>query len=253
MSRILVVEDDPAVRDVVEHAFSQEGGVQTVGVESGEEALEQLRRSAPYDLVVLDLTLVGEMDGFSVCRELRKGAAGDANKDVPVIMLTARDDETSVVVGLEVGADDYITKPFRLRELVSRVRAHLRRQRRNARADTEQRKLEFPGLEVDLLKRLVLCGDEREPMELTAREFDVLALLASHPGQVYRREQIMTYLWGGKFFGEARAADVHIRHIRKKIEPDPKNPRYIQTVRGVGYKFSEDSTGEFSFANGRTS
>jgi DNA-binding response OmpR family regulator len=240
VSRILVVEDDQAVRNVVEHALSQEEGVQTVGVGDGEAALEQLRGSNPFDLVVLDLTLAGEMDGFSVCRELREGEAGDANKDVPVIMLTARDDETSVVVGLEIGADDYITKPFRPRELVSRVRAHLRRQRRNAGA--EQRKLEYPGLEVDLLKWLVLCGGERKPVELTAREFDVLALLASHPGRVYGREQIMRHLWDSQdrdFYGELRAADVYIQHIRKKIEPDPNKPRYIQTVRGAGYRFAD--------------
>ena len=240
MSRILIVEDDLAVRDVVERALSR-GGMHTVSVGDGEEALERLRGSDPFDLVVLDLTLAGEMDGYSVCREIRAGAAGEVNKEVPVIMLTARDDETSVVVGLEVGADDYITKPFRPRELDSRVRAHLRRQRRNARAGTEQRKLEFPGLEVDLLKRLVLCGDEREPMELTAREFDVLALLASHPGRVYGREQIMRHLWDKNFYGELRAADVYVQHIRKKIEPDPNKPRYVQTVRGVGYRFADIS------------
>ena len=153
-------------------------------------------------------------------------------------MLTARDDEINVVVSLEVGADDYITKPFRPSELVSRVRAHLRRRRMDAKgAVDEQRKLEFPGLELDLLKRQVFVGGN--PVMLTAKEFEVLALLASHPGWVYNREQIMRHLYGGDFFGEARAADVHIQHIRKKIEPDSKNPRYVQTVRGFGYKFAE--------------
>ncbi len=235
MSRILVVEDDPAVRDVVEHALVREG-IETQVFGDGEAALEHLRSAEPYDLVILDVMLPG-MDGVSLCRELRGGEAGPALVDVPIIMLTARDDETSVVVGLEVGADDYITKPFRPRELVSRVRAHLRRQRRNARAGTEQRKLEFPGLEVDLLKRLVLAGGN--PVELTAKEFDVLALLASHPGRVYAREQIMRHLWDGDFYGELRAADVHVQHIRKKIEPDPNKPRYVQTVRGTGYRFAD--------------
>jgi two-component system, OmpR family, alkaline phosphatase synthesis response regulator PhoP len=232
VSKILVVEDDRAVRDVVEQSLLTEG-LQTVGVAEGEEALRYLRESNPIDLVLLDLKLPGEMDGYSVCREIREGTAGEANKNVPLLMLTARDDEALVVVGLEVGADDYVTKPFRIRELVSRVRAHLRRQRHSDR--TEQQKLEFPSMQLDLLKRLVFSGGE--PVELTAKEFDVLALIASHPGRVYSREQIIGYLYEGSFYGDGRSADVHIQHLRKKIEPDPKNPRYIRTVRGVGYRF----------------
>ncbi len=235
MTKVFVVEDDPAVRDVVEHALVREG-METKAAADGEAALEHLRASEPYDLVILDVMLPG-MDGIELCRELRAGEAGTALVDVPVIMLTARDDETSVVVGLEVGADDYVTKPFRPRELVSRVRAHLRRQRRNSRAGAEQRKLEFPGLEVDLLRRQVLSGGSL--VDLTAREFEVLALLASHPGRVYSRDQIMAHLWDGDFYGEPRAADVHVQHVRQKIEPDPKNPRYLQTVRGMGYRFAD--------------
>ena len=233
MTRILVVEDDPAVRDVVEHALAREG-MKTETASDGEEALQSLRAAGPFDLVVLDVMLPG-MDGISVCQELRNGDS--PSTDAPVVMLTARDDETSIVVGLEVGADDYVTKPFRPRELVSRVRAHLRRRRLDSKAPPqEQNILEFPGLRVDLFGRQVFV--EGEPVELTAKEFDVLSLLASHPGRVYAREQIMRHLWNGEFFGEARAADVHIQHIRKKIEPDPKNPRYVQTVRGAGYKFA---------------
>jgi DNA-binding response OmpR family regulator len=236
MARVLIVEDDPAVRDVVEHALAREGiGVKTFG--DGEAALEYLRGVEPFDLVILDVMLPG-MDGISLCRELRAGSAGSALTEVPVIMLTARDDETSVVVGLEVGADDYVTKPFRPRELVSRVRAHLRRQRLLSKAvPTEHKKLEFPGLEVDLFGRRVLSGGEE--VELTAKEFDVLAFLATSPGRVYSREQIMRHLWDGEFYGEARAADVHIQHLRKKIEPDPKNPHFIETVRGAGYRFAQ--------------
>jgi two-component system, OmpR family, alkaline phosphatase synthesis response regulator PhoP len=227
MTRILIVEDDPAVRDVVEHALAREG-LETETASDGEKALESLRAARPFDLVVLDVMLPG-MDGISVCQELRNGDSPSA--DAPVVILTARDDETSVVVGLEVGADDYVTKPFRPRELVSRVRAHLRRRRLDAQAvPQEQNSLEFPGLRIDLFGRQVSADEEL--VELTAKEFDVLSLLASHPGRVYGREQIMRHLWNGEFFGEARAADVHIQHIRKKIEPDPKNPRYIQTVRG---------------------
>lgn len=233
MSRILVVEDDPAVRDVVEHALSREG-MQTSTAATGEAALNQLQGSETFDLVVLDVMLPG-MDGVSVCRELRSGDS--RNKAVPIIMLTARDDETSVVVGLEVGADDYVTKPFRPRELVSRVRAHLRRRTIDLSDDEQTRKLELPGLRIDLFKREVVS--QEEPVFLTAKEFDVLVLLASSPGRVYSREQIMRHLWDGNFFGEARAADVHIQHIRKKIEPDPQNPRYILTIRGSGYKLTD--------------
>ena len=233
MSRILVVEDDPAVRDVVEHALSREG-MQTSTAATGEAALNQLQGSETFDLVVLDVMLPG-MDGVSVCRELRSGDS--RNKAVPIIMLTARDDETSVVVGLEVGADDYVTKPFRPRELVSRVRAHLRRRTIDSSDDEQTRKLELPGLRIDLFKREVVS--QEEPVFLTAKEFDVLVLLASSPGRVYSREQIMRHLWDGNFFGEARAADVHIQHIRKKVEPDPQNPRYILTIRGSGYKLTD--------------
>ncbi len=234
MPKILIVEDDPSVRGVVELALSREG-MGTLVVADGETALERLGSpEEDIDLVVLDVMLPG-IDGVSVCREIR---AGDLRSDVPIIMLTARDDETSVVVGLEVGADDYITKPFSPRELVSRIRAHLRRRRLDAIVATgEQRKLEFPGLEMDLLRRQVSVWGTS--VELTAKEYEVLVLLAAHPGRVYSREQIMRHLWNGDFFGEARAADVHVQHIRKKIEFDPKNPRYVQTVRGMGYRFAE--------------
>jgi DNA-binding response OmpR family regulator len=234
MARVLIVEDDPAVRDVVEHALSREG-METETASDGERALESLHAAKPFDLIVLDVMLPG-MDGISVCQELRN--SDSPSSDAPVVMLTARDDETSVVVGLEVGADDYVTKPFRPRELVSRVRAHLRRRRLDSKnLPKENNRLEFPGLQVDLFGRQVFV--ENREVELTAKEFDVLALLASHPGRVYSREQIMRHLWNGEFFGEARAADVHVQHIRKKIEPDPKNPRYVQTVRGAGYKFAD--------------
>jgi two-component system, OmpR family, alkaline phosphatase synthesis response regulator PhoP len=234
MPKILIVEDDPAVRDVVEYALSREG-METEAVSSGEAATERLFSDATFDLVILDVMLP-DTDGVTLCRELR--SADCASRDVPVIMLTARDDETSVVVGLEVGADDYVTKPFSPRQLVSRVRAHLRRQRLSSRASAAvQEKLEFPGLTIDLLRREVFAGGR--PVELTAKEFEVLALLAASPGRVYDREQVMAHLWGGDFFGEVRAADVHVQHIRQKIEPDPKNPRYVQTVRGAGYRFAQ--------------
>ena len=225
MPNILIVEDDPAVRDIVQIALEREGmSVEAVG--DGESALKRFRSAGTFDLVLLDIMLPG-IDGISLCQELRKSS------DVPVVMLTARDGERSVVLGLEVGADDYITKPISPLEVVSRVRAHLRRRRMNA----PDQRLAFPGLVIDLLRRQVWVGENR--VDLTAAEFEVLRSLAAHPGWVYSRQQIMEQLWDGEFYGELRTADVHVRNIRRKIETDPRKPRYILTVRGMGYKFAE--------------
>jgi len=225
MPDILIVEDDPAVRDVVQIALEREGmSVEAVG--DGETALKRLRSAGSFDLVVLDVMLPG-IDGITLCQELRKSS------DVPVVMLTAREGERSVVLGLEVGADDYVTKPVSPLEVVSRVRAHLRRRR----MDAPDQRLVFPGLVIDLLRRQVWVGEKR--VDLTAAEFEVLRALAAHPGWIYSRQQIMEQLWDGDFYGEVRTADVHIRNIRRKIEPDPKNPYYILTARGMGYKFAE--------------
>jgi two-component system, OmpR family, alkaline phosphatase synthesis response regulator PhoP len=225
MPNILIVEDDLAVRDIVQIALEREGmSVEAVG--DGEAALKRFRSAETFDLVVLDIMLPG-IDGISLCQELRKSS------DVPVVMLTARDGERSVVLGLEVGADDYVTKPISPLEVVSRVRAHLRRRRMNA----PDQRLAFPGLVIDLLRRQIWVGENR--VDLTAAEFEVLRSLAAHPGWVYSRQQIMEQLWDGEFYGELRTADVHVRNIRRKIETDPRKPRYILTVRGMGYKFAE--------------
>ncbi len=229
MPRVLIVEDEDAMRDMVGYALAEEG-MEVEAVADGESALEVFSGSGPFDLVLLDLMLPG-IDGVTVCKELT------SKSDVPVIMLTARDDETSVVVGLEVGADDYVTKPFSHRELVSRVRATLRRRRIDARASAQQERLEFPGLVIDLTRRGVMA--QGTPADLTAAQFNILVLLASHPGRVYGRGQIMHVVWDTEFLGDSRAADMQIRNIREKIEPDPKAPRYVLTVRGVGYKFAE--------------
>jgi two-component system, OmpR family, alkaline phosphatase synthesis response regulator PhoP len=229
MPRVLIVEDDDAMRDMVGYALAEEG-MEVEAVADGESALEVFSSSGPFDLVILDVMLPG-VDGVTVCKELT------SKSDVPVIMLTARDDEMSVVVGLEVGADDYITKPFSHRELVSRMRATLRRRRIDARASAKLERLEFPGLVIDLGRRQVVV--EGTPVDLTAAQFDIFLLLASHPGWVYSRGQIMETVWGTEFSGDSRAADMQIRNIREKIEPDPKNPRYVLTVRGMGYKFAE--------------
>ena len=225
MPNILIVADDLAVRGIVQIALEREGmSVEAVG--DGESALKRFRSAGAFDLVVLDIMLPG-IDGISLCQELRKSS------DVPVVMLTARDGERSVVLGLEVGADDYVTKPSSPLEVVSRVRAHLRRRRMNA----PDQRLAFPGLVIDLLRRQVWVGENR--VDLTAAEFEVLSSLAAHPGWVYSRQQIMEQLWDGEFYGELRTADVHVRNIRRKIETDPRKPRYILTVRGMGYKFAE--------------
>ena len=229
MPRVLIVEDDDAMRDLVGYALADEG-MEVEAVADGESALEVFSGSGPFDLVVLDVMLPG-IDGVAVCKELT------SKSDVPVIMLTARDDETSVVVGLEVGADDYVTKPFSHRELVSRVRAALRRRRIDAKASSQQERLEFPGLVIDLTRRRVVA--QGSLVELTAAQFNILVLLASHPGWVYSRGQIMATVWGSDFSGDSRAADMQIRNIREKIEPEPKNPRYVLTARGIGYKFAE--------------
>ncbi len=227
MPKILIVEDDPAVRDIVKIALEREG-MTVEAVADGETALESFRSTSPVDLAILDIMLPG-IDGITLCQEIRRSS------DIPIVMLTARDSETDVVVGLTVGADDYVTKPVSPVELVSRVRAHLRRRRMDAQA--ANLKYEFPGLVVDLSRRRVWVDGEQ--VDLTATEFEILSFLAAHPGWVYSRQQIMQQLWDENFYGEARSADVHIQRIRKKIEQDPRNPRYIQTVRGIGYKFAE--------------
>ena len=227
MPNILIVEDDPAVRDVLKIALEREG-MTVEAVRDGEAALKSFRSVGSLDLVILDIMLP-DTDGITLCQELRRSS------DVPVIMLTAREGERNVVLGLEVGADDYVTKPVGPAEVVSRVRANLRRRRMDAQ--TANLKYEFPDLVVDLSRRQVRVRGAR--VDLTTTEFEILSFLAAHPGWVYSRQQIMQQLWEGDFYGETRSADVHIQRIRKKIEPDPGNPRYIQTVRGIGYKFAE--------------
>lgn len=227
MPNILIVEDDLAVRDVLKIALEREGMlVEAVG--NGETALKRFRSLDALDLVVLDIMLP-DIDGITLCQEFRRSS------DVPIIMLTAREGERNVVLGLEVGADDYVIKPASPAEVVSRVRANLRRRRIDAQA--ANLKYEFGDLVIDLSRRQVWVHGER--VDLTATEFEILRFLAAHPGWVYSRQQIMQQLWDGNFYGETRSADVHIQRIRKKIEPDPRNPRYIQTVRGMGYRFTD--------------
>jgi DNA-binding response OmpR family regulator len=224
--RVLVVDDEPMVTEVVERYLVRDGfDVSTA--DDGDAALALAQTWAP-DLIVLDLMLPGK-DGLEVCRTLRR------DSHVPIIMLTARGDETDRIVGLEIGADDYIVKPFSPRELVARIKAVLRRSTTQADAATSNDLLRFPGLTINPRTRAVDVNGKGA--SLTAKEFDLLHFLASHPEQVFSREQLMNDVWDYTFAGDASTVTVHIRRLREKIEPDPLRPRYVKTVWGVGYKF----------------
>jgi two-component system, OmpR family, response regulator RegX3 len=222
--RVLLADDDPGVADVVAYALRREGfDVDTV--EDGEAALAEASR-APYDIVVLDV-MMPKLSGMDACRRLR------AESSVPIVMLTAKDAEVDRVLGLELGADDYVTKPFSTAELVSRLRAILRR-RELDRAEGAGAVREVGGLRLDLARHEVTV--DGRPVRLTRSEFKVLALLAEEPGRVFTRRQVMQHLWESDYVGDEHACDVHVSNLRRKIEHDPARPRRIVTVRGVGYK-----------------
>lgn len=224
--RILIVEDEPSIAEVVGLYLQRAGyGIQTAA--DGRQAMNLLERGIP-DLVVMDLMLP-EVDGLSLTRWLRD------RSDVPIIMLTARREEIDRIAGLETGADDYVIKPFSPQELVSRVRAVLRRTKREQAEVEAERALEFEGLHIDPRSRTVTARDV--PVELTAREFDMLHLLARHPRQVFTREQLLERIWGGAEYIDAGTVTVHVRRLREKIENDPSKPTRLLTVWGVGYKF----------------
>jgi DNA-binding response OmpR family regulator len=221
---ILVVEDEPSIRELVT-LYLQRAGYRVQSVSSGASALEALDRDPP-DLVVLDLMLP-DVDGYSITRHLRERG------DTPIIMLTARREEVDRIAGLEMGADDYVVKPFSPQELVSRVRAVLRRVRGGRGGDPAP--LAYGELRIDPATRTVQVGEARP--RLTAREFDLLWLLASHPRRVFTREQLLDSVWGQSAYIDSSTVTVHVRRLREKIETDPSKPRRIQTVWGVGYKF----------------
>jgi len=224
-STILLVDDEDAVQKLLAYPLERDG-FRVIQARDGEEALERFQREH-IDLVVLDVMLP-KLDGLEVCKRLRTSSA------VPIIMLTARDDELDKVLGLELGADDYITKPFSIREFRSRVRALLRRAG-TARTDEQDERIETDGLKIDLARREVVVHDKQ--VQLTYVEFELLRTLASHAGRVYTREQLLQALWGGSDYREPRTIDVHVRHLREKLERDPREPEFILTVRGVGYRF----------------
>ncbi len=222
---ILLVDDEDAVQKLLTYPLEHEG-FRVLQARDGEEALQRFHVEH-VDLVVLDLMLP-RLDGLEVCRRLR------AQSTVPIIMLTARDDELDKVVGLELGADDYITKPFSIREFRSRVRALLRRAAIASQPDGRD-VIRAEGLEIDLARRTVEV--EGRPVSLTYVEFELLRTLAGTPGRVYSRQALLEALWGDYAYREPRTIDVHVRHLREKLEADAKEPELILTVRGVGYRF----------------
>jgi DNA-binding response OmpR family regulator len=229
--RILLVDDERAIQTLLSYPL-QKDGYEVVCASDGREALARFGEGS-WDLIVLDV-MMPRVDGLEVCRRVR------AKSTVPIIMLTARAEEVDKVVGLELGADDYITKPFSLREFRSRVKAALRRStwaERQAEVG-EDEALEVGDLRIDFAKRTVRVREEDVPA--TYVEFEILRALACHPGRVFTREMLLTRIWGDSAFRDPRTIDVHIRHLREKLERDAKDPEYLFTVRGVGYRFRDD-------------
>jgi two-component system, OmpR family, response regulator RegX3 len=223
MTRILVVDDEPAIREAVGYALGREG-FEVAEAASGREALQAVRQTQ-FDVVVLDLMLP-ELSGLDVCREIRRESA------VPVLMLTAKSGELDRVVGLELGADDYVTKPFSMAELVSRVRAILRR--RELDRFSGEVVLRVGGIELDLVRHQ--ASVDGRVVDLTPSEFRLLELLAREPDRVFTRRDLTQHLWRSEFVGRQRACDAHVVNLRRKVEADPSDPKRLLTVRGVGYK-----------------
>jgi DNA-binding response OmpR family regulator len=227
-STILLVDDEDSIQKLLAYPLERDG-FRVLQARDGEEALKAFA-SERVDLVVLDVMLP-KLDGLEVCKRLR------AESGVPIIMLTARDDEFDKVLGLELGADDYITKPFSIREFRSRVRALLRRAAAPRQVAADGQTITAGGLRIDLSRRTVEVRGQRA--QLTYVEFELLRVLASQPGRVFTRRMLLEALWGAADYREPRTIDVHVRHLREKLERDPTEPEYILTVRGVGYRFGD--------------
>jgi DNA-binding response OmpR family regulator len=230
--RILLADDEQSIQTLLSFPLRKDG-YEVTTASDGREALARFAESR-FDLVVLDV-MMPRMDGLEVCRRIR------ARHNVPIIMLTAKADEIDKVLGLELGADDYITKPFSLREFRSRVRAALRRagMQTQAEPEAEEQPLVVHELEIDPAKRAVRIRDA--PVELTFVEFEILNALARNPGRVFTRDMLLTRIWGDSAYRDPRTIDVHIRHLREKLETDAKEPEYLFTVRGVGYRFRDEA------------
>ena len=223
---ILVVDDEPTLRETLVEGLEDEG-FRVVSAANGRDALSQFRSASP-DLVLLDLMLP-ELNGIEVCRAIR------AESGVPILMLTARDSELDKVVGLELGADDYVTKPFSLRELLARVRALLRRTDRQTGSVESPATIQIGDVSLDLSGHRLMRDGQTVPVKPKA--FELLAFLAQHPGQVFTRDQLLERVWGYDYAGETRTVDVHIHWLRGIVEADPSAPAFLHTVRGVGYVF----------------
>lgn len=227
--RILLVDDEQSVQELLSYPLRKDG-YEVVQAADGKEALELFGESH-FDLVVLDV-MMPRMDGLECCRRLR------ASSPVPIIMLTAKSEEVDKIVGLELGADDYITKPFSVREFRSRVKALLRRSAMSLEPDDGEEVVEAGDLRIDPLKRTVTV--DGEPVELTFVEYELLLAMAGSPGRVWSRDQLLGQVWGSSDYRDPRTVDVHIRHLREKIEKEPASPEYLLTVRGVGYRFRDE-------------
>ncbi|MGB0120028.1 MAG: response regulator transcription factor [Solirubrobacterales bacterium] len=227
--RILIADDEPSVRDSVGYALAQEG-FDVTAAEDGTDAEGKLVGDFEFDLLILDIMMPGR-SGLDICREVRSRSA------VPIIILTAKDAEVDKVVGLEVGADDYVTKPFSVRELLGRVRAQLRRRELDRSPVPEASRIVAGSVTIDLARHVVTV--DGKTISLTRSEFQLLRLLAARPGEVFKRSQIMEELWQTEFDGDERACDVHISNLRQKVEADPQRPELVLTVRGIGYKFND--------------
>ena len=227
-ARILLVDDEQAVQTLLTYPLRKEG-YDVIGATDGQEALDRFAEQR-FDLVVLDIMLP-KLDGIEVCRRMR------TRSQVPIIMLTAKGDEIDKVVGLEMGADDYITKPFSVREFRSRVKAALRRGNMAGRGSVADEPIKAGELHIDPERRT--CHVRGEPVELTYVEFEILTGLAGSPGRVFSREMLLEHVWGDSTYRDPRTVDVHIRHLREKLERDAKHPEYLFTVRGVGYRFRD--------------
>jgi DNA-binding response OmpR family regulator len=225
---ILLVDDEESVQKLLTYPLERDG-YRVVAAYDGQQALDRFA-TENVDVVVLDLMLP-KVDGLEVCKRIR------AASQVPIIMLTARDDELDKVVGLELGADDYITKPFSIREFRSRIRALLRRAAVGAHAVDGAERIVLDGLAIDIGRRSVELDGNR--VDLTYVEFEILRALATRPGRVFSRRALLEQLWGDSRYRDPRTIDVHIRHLREKLEPEPRDPKLILTVRGVGYRFRE--------------
>ena len=230
--RILIIEDEPNIIELVAYNLEKEGWLVSKA-QTGEEGWEKIQAEHP-DIILLDLMLPG-IDGMEICRRTRQNKL---TRDIPIIILTAKAEEADRVLGLESGADDYVTKPFSPRELIARIRAVLRRADKNFLEVEEKETMILGPIKMDLRQHKVLVHEKE--IELTPKEFDLLHLLMSHPGRAFSREYLLENLWGYEFFGDTRTVDVHVRRLRQKIEDNPAQPYWLETVRGVGYRIREE-------------